>query len=84
MQIASLPSPAILIEKSRLDANIKRMQAKADSNNVSLRPHTKTHKSVTIARQQIDAGAHGLTVAKQEKQRYMHHRALRIYASRMN
>ena len=64
MQIASLPSPAILIEKSRLDANIARMQAKADSNGVSLRPHTKTHKSATIARQQVDTGAHGLTVAK--------------------
>ncbi|MBX2819333.1 MAG: alanine racemase [Rhodothermaceae bacterium] len=64
MQIASLPSPAILIEKSRLDANIARMQAKANANNVHLRPHTKTHKSVIIARQQVDEGAKGLTVAK--------------------
>ena len=64
MYIDGLPSPAILIEKSRLDANIERMQAKANDNNVNLRPHTKTHKSVTIARQQVEAGAQGLTVAK--------------------
>ena len=64
MYIDSLPSPAILIEKSRLDANIERMQAKANENKVQLRPHTKTHKSVSIARQQTKAGAQGLTVAK--------------------
>ena len=64
MQITSLPSPAILIEKSRLDANIQRMQEKANENNVHLRPHTKTHKSIFIAQQQVDAGASGLTVAK--------------------
>jgi D-serine deaminase-like pyridoxal phosphate-dependent protein len=29
-----------------------------------LRPHTKTHKSVKIGRQQLDSGAAGLTVAK--------------------
>lgn len=64
MFIDSLPSPAILIEKSRLDANIDRMQSKANDNDVHLRPHTKTHKSVRIAQQQMDAGASGLTVAK--------------------
>ena len=40
------------------------MQAKADANNVKLRPHTKTHKSVTLAKQQLAHGASGLTVAK--------------------
>jgi len=40
------------------------MQAKADGQGVVLRPHTKTHKCVKIARQQIDLGARGITVAK--------------------
>ena len=31
---------------------------------VTLRPHTKTHKSIRMARLQLDAGAAGLTVAK--------------------
>jgi D-serine deaminase-like pyridoxal phosphate-dependent protein len=40
------------------------MQALADQNDVALRPHTKTHKSVQLATLQRDAGAKGLTVAK--------------------
>lgn len=40
------------------------MQAIADNAGVRLRPHAKTHKSVDIARQQMAAGAVGLTVAK--------------------
>ena len=64
MQLSDLPTPAILIEKSRLDANLQRMQEKADANNTSLRPHTKTHKSVALAKAQLSLGAHGITVAK--------------------
>ena len=64
MHIESLPSPCILIEKKRLEANIERMQRMADEQQVSLRPHTKTHKSVVLARRQVEAGAYGLTVAK--------------------
>lgn len=40
------------------------MQEKADANAVGLRPHTKTHKSVTLAQKQVAAGAKGITVAK--------------------
>ena len=32
--------------------------------NLRLRPHTKTHKSILLARQQLALGAAGLTVAK--------------------
>ena len=64
MHIESLPSPAILIDNARLDANIASMQKKAKAQQVTLRPHTKTHKSITIAQRQVDAGASGLTVAK--------------------
>lgn len=64
MTISDLPTPCVLIEKSRLASNLQRMQEKADANGVQLRPHTKTHKSVVIAQKQIDQGAHGLTVAK--------------------
>ncbi len=40
------------------------MQALAASAGVRLRPHTKTHKSVTIARWQLEAGASGICCAK--------------------
>ncbi|MFT4603363.1 MAG: D-serine deaminase-like pyridoxal phosphate-dependent protein [Rhodothermales bacterium] len=62
--IDELPTPAVLVERSRLQHNITRMQALADAQDVALRPHTKTHKSVQLARWQQEAGASGLTVAK--------------------
>lgn len=39
------------------------MQQTAGANEVALRPYVKTHKSVEVARRQLDAGASGLTVA---------------------
>lgn len=59
-----LPTPCLLIEQARLRANIAAMQERADANGVVLRPHVKTHKSVALARRQVDGGARGVTVAK--------------------
>ena len=64
MLISDLPTPALLIDKNRLEINLLDMQKRADDNQVRLRPHTKTHKSVAIARWQRERGASGLTVAK--------------------
>ncbi len=61
---ADCATPYIEIDSFRLDRNIKRMQAIADDAGVSLRPHIKTHKSIEIARRQIEAGATGLTASK--------------------
>lgn len=58
-----LPTPCLLIEQSRLEANISAMQARADAQGVRLRPHIKTHKSTALARKQREAGARGVTVA---------------------
>ncbi len=58
-----LPTPCLLIEQSRLEANIAAMQARADAQGVRLRPHIKTHKSTALARKQREAGARGVTVA---------------------
>jgi len=63
MDIADLPTPAVLVDKSRLLANIEKMQRAATAAGIRLRPHAKTHKSVAIAQCQIDAGAVGITVA---------------------
>lgn len=59
-----IPTPALLIERSRLEANLAGMQSRANVAGVALRPHTKTHKCVEIAKLQRDAGARGITVAK--------------------
>ncbi|MFQ5568459.1 MAG: alanine racemase [Rhodothermales bacterium] len=64
MLIDDLSTPCLLVERARLDANLERMQARATANHVALRPHTKTHKSLGIARHQRGLGAEGITVAK--------------------
>ena len=62
--LASLPTPSILVNRVRVAANIQSMQAHCDRYGVELRPHIKTHKMVAVARQQLAAGARGLTCAK--------------------
>lgn len=59
-----LETPCLLVDFDRLNNNIKKMASVANKNQVALRPHIKTHKSVKIARMQTDAGASGITVAK--------------------
>ncbi len=56
-------TPAVVIDKGRLVANIRRVRALVPDS-VALRPHIKTHKSHQIARLQLDNGASGLTCAK--------------------
>jgi D-serine deaminase-like pyridoxal phosphate-dependent protein len=60
----TLPTPAILVDRVKLAANIRSMQAVCDAHGVELRPHMKTHKMVEVARQQLAEGARGLTCAK--------------------
>jgi len=62
--LATLATPAVLVDRVRLAANIREMQAVCDEHGVELRPHIKTHKMVAVARQQLAAGARGLTCAK--------------------
>ena len=67
MSIPHLTTPCLLIEQGRLRRNLARMQETADANDVALRPHVKTHKSVDLARRQRERGAAGLTVATVEE-----------------
>lgn len=62
--VADLDTPALLVDRRRLEANLARMQARAETEGVALRPHAKTHKCAAIARAQLERGACGLTVAK--------------------
>lgn len=63
MLVSDLPTPALLIDRARLHANLDAMQARAEAMEVALRPHAKTHKSPDLARLQMQRGARGLTVA---------------------
>ena len=59
----SVPTPALVIDLTRLEQNIATMAASAAKWGVRLRPHAKSHKCVSIARRQIDAGATGVSCA---------------------
>ena len=64
MRLTELRTPQVLIERSRLESNIARMQAAAEARGRRLRPHAKTHKSPIVARMQIERGAVGICCAK--------------------
>ncbi len=64
VNLATVPTPVVVIDRKRLRANIARMQTRATRAGVRLRPHAKTHKSPVIARWQIEAGACGICCAK--------------------
>jgi D-serine deaminase-like pyridoxal phosphate-dependent protein len=60
----NLPTPSLLVDRIRLEANLVTMQNRCNSAQIELRPHIKTHKCVEIAHRQLQLGAAGLTCAK--------------------
>lgn len=62
--IYDLETPVLLVDLSRLEANIAAMNLASARGGKRLRPHIKTHKTPEIAKMQCQAGAVGLTVAK--------------------
>lgn len=64
MPLDQLPTPAVVIERARVEANLDRMQAAANRRGIRMRPHAKTHKSPAVAGWQIARGAAGICCAK--------------------
>ena len=56
MRVEELDTPALLIDREILEANLRWMQDYADRSHVALRPHTKTHKMPAIAQRQMALG----------------------------
>ncbi len=59
-----LESPSLVIDYDLVIDNCTKMQNYANSQRVTLRPHTKTHKMPKLALKQIEIGAQGIAVAK--------------------
>ncbi len=59
-----LPTPILLADLDRLEANIARMAGRARDAGLAVRPHAKSHKCAAIARRQLQAGAVGICCAK--------------------
>jgi len=60
-----------LVDGTQVERNIRKMADVARENGVALRPHVKTHKIPGIAREQVEAGAAGVTVAKSSEAEVM-------------
>ena len=58
-----LPTPCMVVDKDIFDRNVKLMADSARTQGIQLRPHVKIHKSVDVARIQLNHGAIGLTCA---------------------
>ena len=64
MHVSEIDTPRLVVDLDIMERNLRRVAGYAAEHGLRLRPHTKTHKSVKIGRQQLDSGAAGLTVAK--------------------
>src|SRR5699024_651736 len=56
-------TPSLLMDIDKLENNILEAVNFSKEYNLNYRPHIKTHKSIKIAKKQIDYGAIGVTVA---------------------
>src|SRR6185437_2863312 len=63
MRLNNITTPAAIVDVRKMRANIRRMQQRMDLLGVKFRPHVKTAKCVEIVREQLAAGAQGITVS---------------------
>ena len=73
MHYKELSTPALVINLDVVERNADRMAAYCSGHSIGLRPHTKTHKTLEIARMQLERGTVGLTVAKVGEAEVMQH-----------
>lgn len=61
--LRQLETPALLLERAKLDRNLERMRARIAQRGATLRPHVKTAKSVEVVRCAAMPEAGGITVS---------------------
>ncbi|MBS3650515.1 D-TA family PLP-dependent enzyme [Pseudaminobacter sp. 19-2017] len=64
MLIEELDTPAVVIDRRLVEANLGRAQEHANRRGLKLRPHIKTHKLPLFAQRQVELGAAGITCQK--------------------
>jgi D-serine deaminase-like pyridoxal phosphate-dependent protein len=61
--LGDVPTPALLVDEERFDANIVAASALVQGTGKTLRPHIKTHRAPALARRQLADGVIGVTCA---------------------
>jgi D-serine deaminase-like pyridoxal phosphate-dependent protein len=74
MLIFELETPALILDRGRLDRNVARMREKLARHGVALRPHVKTAKSIEVVRRALAGQPGGITVStlKEAEQFFAH------------
>lgn len=61
--LCQLPTPSLLVDKPRMQANVRRLNERLAGLGVPLRPHLKTCKNIEIARGMLSGHPGGATVS---------------------
>ena len=64
MTIDEIDTPALVVDLAAYERNLARLAGRVAEAGLRIRPHSKTHKSPVIARDQIDRGAVGVCCQK--------------------
>ncbi len=70
MKLSDLDTPALILDRARLAANVARMSDRARHLEVDLRPHVKTAKSADVARLATAGHSGGITVSTLKEAEY--------------
>jgi D-serine deaminase-like pyridoxal phosphate-dependent protein len=68
--ILDLPTPAMILDRRKLERNAERMRARVAELGVTLRPHVKTSKSIDVLRVLAGGTDVGITVSTLAEARY--------------
>ena len=82
MQLTELETPALVLDRSKLDRNLERMSAHIGGLGSVLRPHVKTAKSIDVVRRALRDTPGGITVSTLKEAEYFLAHGIRdiIYA----
>jgi len=75
--LEDLQTPCLVLDKGKLEGNLKRMSDTVRKNGVALRPHLKTAKSAEVARMALAGEAGGMTVSTLAEAEYFAVRGFR-------
>jgi D-serine deaminase-like pyridoxal phosphate-dependent protein len=77
MKLSELDTPALILDRARLEANIARMSARARDLGVDLRPHLKTAKSAEVGRLATAGHSGGVMVSTLKEAEYFAERGFK-------
>lgn len=77
VRIDDLPTPCLVLDRSILSRNLKRMSDAVRKHRVALRPHLKTAKSAEVGRMATSGEAGGITVSTLAEAEYFGERGFR-------